>query len=541
MIRRRGLILAAAFMCLPIGLLSRAQAPAEGNGDTTLRAAFASFPDYMDPQLSYTAEGWTAMGDVYIPLLTFRHASGNAGTEIVPGLARSLPRITDGGRTYVLFLRRGLRYSNGTPVRASDFEYAIERLFRINSGGSQFCTVIAGTRRYKRLGHGGISGIATDDRTGKIVIHLLRATSTFPDLLALMFAAPVPQTTPMRDQSSHPPPATGPYVITHSRPGIGWSYARNPVWASHNGPLVRQVPAGHFDRIDISVIRNPLAEVRDVLSGKIDWMQNPVPAARFRQLQSKYEGTQLRVNQAMSTYYFWLNTTKPPFDDVTVRRAVNYAVDANALQRIYTDQLAPTHQILPPGMPGYRRFDLYPYDMAKARRLIATAAPRDRRITVWTDSESPNNEAGEYFAGVLRKLGLHVHLKVLNADNYFTVIGDRSTPNLDAGWSDWFQDYPHPDDFFSPMLLGSSILSLYNFAQVDVPALNRKIKKLKTVPLTAATERRYAALDRSYMKLAPWVPYGTRTLTTFVSSRVDLSKVVYSPVFSEYLTSFQFK
>ncbi|MGN6217146.1 MAG: ABC transporter substrate-binding protein, partial [Solirubrobacterales bacterium] len=91
----------------------------------TLRATFASFPDYMDPQLSYTAEGWDAMYDTYIPLLTFRHANGKAGSEVIPGLARSMPKISDGGRTYTLFLRRGLKYSNGKPVRASDFKYTV--------------------------------------------------------------------------------------------------------------------------------------------------------------------------------------------------------------------------------------------------------------------------------------------------------------------------------------------------------------------------------------------------------------------------------
>ena len=123
------------------------------------------------------------------------------------------------------------------------------------------------------------------------------------------------------------------------------------------------------------------------------------------------------------------------------------------------------------------------------------------------------------------------------------MIGSHSTPNLDADWSDWFQDYPHPDDFFRPMLIGSSILPIYNnnFAQISVPSLNAEVDELSTLPLGPATERRYAALDRDYMKLAPWVPFGVRTLTTFVSPRVDLSKIIYSPVFFEYLTSFRFK
>jgi peptide/nickel transport system substrate-binding protein len=512
------------------------------SGPSVLHATFASFPDYMDPQLSYTQEGWTAMYDTYIPLLTYRHAEGKAGLEVIPGLAKSLPKITDGGRTYTLFLRPGLRYSNGKPVHASDFEYAVKRLFRVNSGGSLFYADIVGAERFRQTGQGGISGIATDNSTGKIVIHLRRPRGTFTQELGLMFVAPVPPSTPMYDASFNPPPATGPYAIVESQPGIGWSYARNPAW-SENGRLMPQLPGGHADRIEVELVRNNEKQVKGVEQGEFDWMENPPSALRYEGLAKKYGGTQFRADPTPNTYYFWMNTQKPPFDDLRVRRAVNYAVNADLLRLIYAHQLDPTHQIVPPDMPGYHRFDLYPHSMAKARRLIRRADPQDRRITVWTDTESPNAEAGEYYASVLRKLGFHARLKVVSADFYFSVIGNTSTPNLDTGWSDWFADYPHPNDWFQTLLAGSTILRTNNgnFAQIDVPSLNRKIASLSRSGLTPAGERRYAALDRAYMKLAPWVPYGTRVLSTFVSKRVDLGKVVYNPTFGPDLTSFQFR
>ena len=74
------------------------------------------------------------MADTYIGLLTYAHAEGEAGSKIIPGLAESLPKITNGGKTYTLKLRKGLKYSDGTPVKASDFTYAVERLFKVNSG-----------------------------------------------------------------------------------------------------------------------------------------------------------------------------------------------------------------------------------------------------------------------------------------------------------------------------------------------------------------------------------------------------------------------
>ena len=60
----------------------------------------------MDPQISYTAEGWTAMRPVYVPLLTYKPAAGEEGAEIIPGLAKELPKVTNGGKTYTLFLNR---------------------------------------------------------------------------------------------------------------------------------------------------------------------------------------------------------------------------------------------------------------------------------------------------------------------------------------------------------------------------------------------------------------------------------------------------
>lgn len=520
------LALAAAVAWVPDG---PSGASAADGKPTTLRAAFGSFPDYMDPQLSYTTEGWTAMYDTYIPLLTYRRANGRAGAEVIPGLARDLPRITAAGRTYTLFLRKGLKYSDGTPVRASDFKHAIKRLFKLFSGGSPFYAVI--------------DSIVTDNKTGRITIRLVRPTGTFTQLLALPFAAPVPPSTPMRDQSFNPPPATGPYAITRSEPGVGWSYVRNPAWEAGNDQLMPQLPDGYVDRIEVRVIRNEEVRLRQVLSGGLDWTQDWPSPDRYPELRSKYGGTQFRAESMLNAEYFWMNTTKAPFNDLRVRRAANHAVDRSVLRRIYGGALAPSQQILPPDMPGYRRFEPYPYDMARARRLVAAADPADRKVTVWTDTEGQHAEAAAYYRRQLEKIGLRPRLKVLGSAGYFTVIGNRSTPNLDTGWGNWFHDYPHPDDFFRPLLFGPSILDRYNgnFAQIDVPALDTKVVKLGRSPLSPSLERRYAALDRSFTKLAPWVSYGNFNLATIVSRAVDLDGIVWNPTFGAALTSFRFR
>jgi peptide/nickel transport system substrate-binding protein len=521
-----------------LGLMACGSSDKEGG---TLTGSYASFPDFLDPQLSYTQEGWTAMYDTYLPLLTYKRANGVEGSKVVPGLAESMPEISNGGKTYTLTLRKGLKYSDGTPVKASDFASTIERVFKISSPGSFFYESIVGAEEFAKTKKGGIPGIKTDDKTGKIEIELTAPRGTFTNELGMLFAALLPPDTPARNLSADPPPATGPYYITKSEAGRGWSYARNPYWAKDNGPQVSEVPAGHFDKIEISVVRNDATQVNNIERNKTMWMQTLVPSDQREAIVNKFEGTQFRVEHPINLYLFWMNTEKAPFDDPKVRQAVNYAVDTDALERIYAGSMAPTHQVLPEGMPGHEALDLYPHDMAKAKELLAEANPADRDITVWTDNENPNDEAGAYYQDALNKLGFNAKLKTINADNYYTIIGNETTPDLDTGWLAWFADYPNPNTFFQPMLSGEAIAPTANtnIARLDVPELNEKIAKLSEEPLGSEQESEYAELDRSVMELAPWVPYGTNTTSTFVDDQINLDSVVYNPTFGHSLTSFE--
>jgi peptide/nickel transport system substrate-binding protein len=517
-----------------------------GNGSReggTLTGTYSSFPEYLDPGLSFSLEGATAMQNVYIPLLTYAHADGAAGTRLIPGLAEGLPRIDQGGRRYTLSLRPGLRYSDGSPVKASDFRFAIERLFRVNSAGSTFYTGIVGAAAFAKTKQGGIEGIETDDRSGKVVIHLVEPSGTFSYILGLPYGALLPPDTPNEDQTEHPPPATGPYVITDVRPGRSWEYERNPVWEKANAEAMPHLPGGHVDAIEFKVQPNTSAQVNEVEQGKVDWMKNPPPPARYGEVKQRYEGTQFREQLLIGVYYFWMNTQEPPFDDVRVRRAVNYAIDPAALERIYAGTIKRTQQVLPPQMPGHRGFELYPHDLAKAKELVARAHPDDRRVTVWTNNLPPNDEAGEYLEDVLLKIGLQARLKAVDASTYFTLISNSSTPDLDIGWSNWLLDYPHPNDYFQPQLAGESILEVgnTNWSRFDDPAVNAKTRELALQQLGPKQEEEYAALDREVMRQAPWAPFGTLTLGTFVSDQIDLDEVIVSPIYGQDLTSFRFK
>src|SRR5688500_17686688 len=131
-----------------------------------------SQPDYLDPALTYTVNGIEPLWLVYTPLLTYRHEEGEAGRELMPGLAQDMPEISADGKTYTLTLRKGLKYSDGSPVKANDFEHTIKRVLNLESGGSAFYEIIVGATEYIENGEAeaDIPGITANDQTGEITI-----------------------------------------------------------------------------------------------------------------------------------------------------------------------------------------------------------------------------------------------------------------------------------------------------------------------------------------------------------------------------------
>lgn len=516
-----------------------------GGGGGEINIALTSFPDYVDPQLSYTVEGWEVLWNVYTPLLTYKHAKGKDGTQVVPGLAEAMPEISPDGKTYKLKLRPNMKYSDGTPIKASDFAYAIQRLFKADSGGSVFFDNIVGATEYADGKADTISGIKTDDNTGDITITLKEPNGTFENVLGLMFAAPVPPSTPLdKDATNNPPPASGPFMISKVDAPRTLTMERNPNFQTVKDAGATEVADANVDKIVVNENKNNSAQVTDVEQNKVDFMLDPPVADRLAEVKAKYPD-RFRMEDSINTYYFWMNTQTAPFNDLKVRQAVNYAIDPEALNRVFGGRLHPSQQILPPGMPGHQDFTLYPGpDLGKAKQLIAEANPADRDITVWTDDEPDRKRIGEYYHDVLSQLGFNATLKVISGDVYWATIGNQSTPDLDTGFGDWFQDFPHPDDFFRPLLNGASILPTNgnNYSRASLPDLDARMNELRTKQLEdPGVKDGYAALDRSYMEQAVWAPYGNEQYTTFLSERMDFDKSYRHLLFSQDFSSFALK
>jgi peptide/nickel transport system substrate-binding protein len=499
-------------------------APSSGKAFANFRLAYDTGIDFLDPGLSYTVEGWSIMWNVYLPLLGYKHVNGPEGATIVPYLAQDLPKVSSDGKTYTLTLRKGLKYSDGTPVKASDFRATIERDFKVDSPGVGFFGGIVGANQFGKTKTGHISGITTDDSTGQITIHLMAAQGDFQNILATEFAALVPASTPAKDQSTHPAPSTGPYMITSYKPNRQAIVVRNPQWKSNAATGITDVPAGNPDKMTIDVIGDDTVALQRVISGQDDYDFHQIPTDRLASTQQKY-GDQIKVYTPANTYYFFMNTRQPPFNNLKARQAVEYGIDRSALVRLYGGLATPTENVLPPTYPQYKKLNLYPHNLAKAKALVAASGTKGMSITVWNHDRGNDPKATAYLTDVLNSIGWKAKEKIVNSAVYWTTIGNQAT-KAQIGFADWFQDYPHPLDWFDVLLNGKRITQTHNnnYSNANVAAINDKIEALKKQPtLTPTVNAQWAQVDKMVDQNALWAAFLNRQFTDFFNSDMDLS------------------
>lgn len=484
-----------------------------------LRAAWSTGIDFFDPGLSYTVDGWSILWNVYTPLLGYKHVAGPDGVTLVPALVEALPTVSSDGLTYKLKLRKGLKYSDGSPVKASDFGATIERDYKVDSPGVGFFANIVGAEEFAKTKTGKITGITADDATGDITIKLKSPQGDFTNILAMEFAAPVPASTPAKDQSTTPAPATGPYMIQSFKPNKSFVVVRNP-----NFVATENLPDGNPDKVVGTIVEDDTAALTQTLNGQVDYDFHTVPNDRLADVQTKYPD-QLKIYTPANTYYFFVNTRQPPFDKLEVRQAVNYAIDRDALVRLYGGLANPTENVLPPTYPQYKKISMYPHDVAKAKELIKQAGAEGAAVTVWGNDSETSKKPVAYLADVLNSIGLKAKLKIVNGTVYWTTLGNQAT-KAQIGFADWFQDYPHPLNWFDTLLNGGRITQTHNnnYSNANVPAINAKIDALKKEPkLTDSVNQQWAEVDKLVMEKALWVPYANRQFTDFFGKEVDTS------------------
>jgi peptide/nickel transport system substrate-binding protein len=504
----------------------------------TANVLMGTAPDFLDPQEGYTTQAAEPDWISYTPLLTYKHASGADGTTIIPGLADNLPQVSKDGKTYTLTLRKGLVFSNGKAVKASDFTYTIERAIKLNWGGKSFFTnYIAGASAFDTGKSTTISGIQTDDATGKIVIHLTTPYGAFPNVLAFPSAGLVPAGTPNTNLSSNPPPGVGAYMIKDVSPNRSFTLVKNPHFASLGIP---GIPKGHLDTIKVTITSNTQSEAEQVLQDQADAFDpgDTLPASLLPQIESKASGRFSRET-IPSTFYFFLNTRMAPFNNPKAREAVNYAIDRRAFVRLASGFLKPECYFLPDGITGHPTGNC-PYgsktgapDLAKAKQLVKQAGLDGTKVTVWGETRAPRKQYVEYYTSVLNQIGFKATPKIISDSVYFPTIGNANT-HAQTGFADWLQDFPNPSDFYLLMNAKSiQPVNNENFSNVNDPHIQGELAKLDAVPATKldSVKGEWQALDQYVAKKGYQAVYGSEELPKFMSTRIDFGSAVFHPLY----------
>ena len=482
-------------------------------------------------------------------LVTYRRIGGLAGDALVPDLATALPAPTDGGRTYTFQLQSGIHYSNGALVKPEDLRRAIERVFKLgddypaNHFLRSFYTGILGADRcLQRPARCELSeGIVAGEAARTVTFHLSKPDTDFLYKLAFPMAYAVPPGTPDHEIGRTPLPATGPYMTSSFSPSGSWILVRNPRF--HEWSPDAQ-PDGYPSRIVLSPYKNLRAGIEAVKHGTADVLLFPgsdrLPGDTLGVLATRY-ANQLHSDPYAWTYAFVVNTRVAPFDRLTVRRALNYAIDRNRIVRYAGGTLAAqkTCQILPPTLAGYRPYCPYTVDassggtwtgsdLSKARELVRRSGTGGMKVTVWTDTDDesyPAGKIGPYLVRLLGKLGYEASLKTQPQPNYPGQLAD-SRNRQQVGWFSWAQDYAAPSSFIAPVLSCSAFtprsaanLNVAEFCNKAIDAQIRRAHSLETREPAAAGEL-WGRIDRELVDQAPWVPLYNGRVLTALSTRV---------------------
>lgn len=510
-----------------------------------------------DPAFAHPGDGsepaWAAEVAwlVYTPLLTYRHEEGNAGAELIPGLAASLPEVSANGRTYTLTLRDGVEYSDGRQVRVQDFEAAIRRSLSLEPALVEQFGVIEGVDSYLASGRAeaDISGIEADRESGEIRIHLEVPDVSFPNVLAMLPATPVPSAMPVVESSPEPPPGVGPYEVVAASPGGRFVLRKSRAFESFDIP---DIPTGNVDRITAKPMTTGRQQARAVLDNRLDYMQETPPAGLkptiFEQASERYADRPVG-----STYYFFFDLRRPPFDDRLVREAINRGIDRAALAQASGGELVPGCSFLAPGISGYdKTFDLSgcpygdparPPDLDRARRMLRRAGASGTPVVVWGRADAPFRRITVAYVRMLRQLGLRPRLRIVDPRAYAAEIARRRS-RVHTGLVTHFQTFPHPLDFYR-LVDGRSIQPRVSQdpGGIGDPRIDDELDRLRLEPELDSVAEDWAALD-AYVVSPPQsyiAPIGHPKLSSFFSERMDVDAAVFHPVYLNDYSTFALK
>jgi peptide/nickel transport system substrate-binding protein len=524
------------------------------------------FTNSFDPTGEYLAEAFGIYSNLMIrTLVGYNHVAGAAGNRLVPDLATTLPKPTNGGKTYSFTIKKGIRF--GPPVdravTSKDLLFSFERMAKPSNGAQYafYYDVIKGFTDYGAGKVSTISGIETP-AANKIVFNLTRPTGDFLYRLSMPATGPIPQEVAKcfdgqpgrygRDVVS-----TGPYMIKGAgsvdisscstiKPMSGFdgqthlTLVRNPEYAPKtDSPTARQNLPDSFQWL---VNTNADDILNKVAAGDLQDEISSIPAQVLRSyVTDSSKKPSLHLNSGDRTWYLTMNLTQPPFDDVHVRRAMNWIMDKHALVQAWggptIGQVA--HHIVPDTLFDNQLSEYDPYatpgdrgSLAKARAALKGSkygngmctARACKNVYLLADTREVDTKMLPVIQADARKIGITFKVHTINGAYPALQTPSKNIPLGER--PGWGKDYADPLTFFTPLFDGRTIIPTgnTNYSLVGItPTQCAKLKvkgNCKDVPSVNAQLDRCAAalgqprltcyenLDKDMMtNVVPWVPY----------------------------------
>lgn len=399
-----------------------------------IKMAHSSDWDTLDPGETYYGFSWNFSRLYGRSLLMFRAAPGDASNELVPDLAEDLGEASDGGKTWTYKIRQGVKYEDGTEVTAADVKYAVLRSTdkeTFPNGPAyfeQFLDLPEGWKGpYKTPDLDTNQAIETpDDYT--IVFHLKQAFAGFDYLAQLTQTMPVPADKDTGAEYRNEIVSSGPYMFDEFEPGKRFTLKRNPEWDQSTDPNRKALPDGYD--ISLNVNADDIDQRLQTGDLDVDLAGTGVQPAAMSQVLSDPEKKKLVDNPTIARlWYTSINPTVKPLDNIECRKAIMYGMDHKSYQTAYGGEFAGGElatTILPPQIPGYEKFDLFPAgdtgDLDKAKEALEKCGKPDGfEISMGFRSDRPKEEAtAEAFQQALDRIGIKVSLKGYPAATYFS-------------------------------------------------------------------------------------------------------------------------
>jgi peptide/nickel transport system substrate-binding protein len=499
--------------------------------------------EYADPGAAYYQFDYMVHYATQRPLYYYR--PDQTTQPPTPDLAKGPWKISNGGKRITIELKPGVKFSPPVDreVKAADVKYALERAFTQNVPNGYVGTYMGDiTGAPKEPGkYKEIEGIkALDDLTLQIDLDEPTAAVTAAALV-LPASAPVPKEYAEKFDEKSPSEygenqvATGPYMLKNNSEGkvsgIGWipersiTLVRNPNW----DPKSDFRPA-YVDEIDIREGNEAVSGARKVLRGKgLVTGDLTVPGEVVKEASQRYKD-QLELPPSGGFRYVSLNSTKPPFDDINVRKATIAGLDRVALRQARGGPAigdVATH-FIPPNFPGFQEaggkagtgVDYLaketgdPAVSAKYFKAAGMAGGKyegpNKKVTMVCDDEDPGKKVCLIAEEQLRKLGFEPDTRLVPHDQ---MLGKycgvpKNEPNVCPN-TGWFKDFYDPQTLLDATFNPAQVLpeNNSNYSQIKDPKLEEAFSKAEQLTDVNARNKAFADVDKMVTALAPAAPF----------------------------------